>query len=410
MTIYGFAEVDAMYDTTQSYGDYMGGAVLARPGSYGATHGRMQFTIRNSRIGFKVDAPEFWGIRSIAVLEGDFFGNQPTTASEAALFNNPTFRIRHAYLKMETAYIDVLGGQTYDLFGQQSYFFPAALTFLGLPGEIFGRTAQVRFYHSFKTDPVDIYLGVAVLRPPQRDSQTPEGQAAARLAVNKWKGVHTPGSLGTAVDAAAIGVSGTVRHFQVSEFSGAPVHSNAANGWGVSVDALLPIIPAKSMENAGNSLTLTGSFVTGTGIADKYTGMTAGVTFPALPNPMMTMPAPTYTPNIDNGMVTYDAMGGLHTINWTSFMIGAQYYLPPSGRVFVSGNFHQLSSNNSADGLDAKGQAKVFTKLRYIDASIFFDITQAIRLAGSYVNTNETFGDGMQQTNHRGELAGLYLF
>ena len=40
------------------------------------------------------------------------------------------------------------------------------------------------------------------------------------------------------------------------------------------------------------------------------------------------MPAPLYRPNIDSGIVTFDADGNLKSINWRAMVVGLQYYLP----------------------------------------------------------------------------------
>src|SRR5262245_21370467 len=58
-TLYGFVEVDAMHDTTQSYGPASNNIMLARPGTYAAAHARSQMTVNNSLIGLRVAAPEF---------------------------------------------------------------------------------------------------------------------------------------------------------------------------------------------------------------------------------------------------------------------------------------------------------------------------------------------------------------
>src|SRR5215831_1009546 len=78
MSTYGFLEFDGMYDTTQSFSDSPGNApILRSDGSrpaylpvgtdelkgvmYGAYHGRMQATARNTRFGFKLTPPEYAG-------------------------------------------------------------------------------------------------------------------------------------------------------------------------------------------------------------------------------------------------------------------------------------------------------------------------------------------------------------
>src|SRR5262249_55215531 len=149
-----------------------------------------------------------------------------------------------------------------------------------------------------------------------------------RVMANDWKGARTPGSLGTTEDPLSLGVSGIYRSFEVNEFAAIPQASNKIKGWGVSIDALIPIIPAANDEKRGNSLTLTGSSVPGTGIGDLMGGtLTGNPAFPFPPTPEMLPVPPAYTPDIDPGMVAYDGYGLLHTVNWRTYMAGFQYYL-----------------------------------------------------------------------------------
>jgi hypothetical protein len=366
------------------------------------------FGARNSRIGFKLNAPETDGIKTSAVLEMDFLGNQPTsTASQAALIGNPTFRIRHMALKMEDPIVDVLLGQYWQLFGWQSAFHPNTVEIQGVPGQVYSRAPQARLSKTIKTAPVNLDIAIAASRPASRNSEEPDGQAGLKLTFNDWKGLHTAGSAGTAVDGLSIGVSGLARRFVIPSLSG--VGQSKTKGWGVSIDGLIPVIPA-TMTSRGNALTLTGSFVTGSGISDYYTGLTGGVGFPAPPNPMMTTPAPTYAADIDNGMVTIDANGKIHTIDWQSYIIGIQYYLPPSGRVFVSANYSGMKSGNAASYVNAAGTAKIFDKSYWADVNLFCDVTSAVRLGAEYAYFHQTYGDGVEAKNTRLQFSGLYLF
>ena len=420
LTIYGFAEGDYMEDSTRSFNDGSNDNVLAHTGTQAYQNSRGQFTIRNSRFGFKANAPEFDGVRSSGVLEFDLFGNQPTlnsaggtgTVSEAGYFNNAALRVRHAYVKLEDSYVDVLAGQTYHLLGWQNYFFVATAAFLGVPNELFNRTTQLRLSHTFQSDLVNVDIAIAGFRPVQRDSGTPDGEGGLRLALNHWKGITTPGSGGTGALPAAIGVSGLVRSFKVNPEGTLPAAPLKANGWAFAVDALIPVIPVKDSTDRGNALTLTGEFTKGSGYADQFTGMTAGATMPtAAPvpagSPMGTMGTP-YATDIDPGLVAFDSTGAIHSINWQSFIVGFQYYLPPTGRLFISANYSQGKSDNIATYYpNATG---VFNKSTYADGNIFFDITPAARVALSYQYGKQTFNDTTTSHNNRYEVTWLYFF
>ncbi|MBN1655276.1 MAG: hypothetical protein JXA30_16025 [Deltaproteobacteria bacterium] len=431
LTLFGFAEADFIYDSTRSYDDAIGGALVARKDTYDGRSGRMQFSVRNSRLGFELKAPRFEGITASAVLVGDFFGNQqgypkpPATystaasedaVSENAFFNNPALRLRHGYLKLRTDYIDILAGQTYDVFGWQNYFFPCSVEFLGLPNQLFSRSTQLQLaYELGATSPVGLNIAAAALRPAQRDSGIPDVNAGLRFNVNDWKGISTPGNVGTVALPLSIGVSGTFRKFKVNAFTPPPTqNANSVTGWGLSVDGLVPIIPADNADDRGNRLTLTGSFVTGTGIGDLITAG-GGATFPTLPNPAQANPPPLYHANIDEGLVSFDTSGVVHTIDWWAFRAGLQYYLPPSGRVFLSANYTQAHSKNMAE-LFPKGGAEIELLVRvadlsqYADVNLFWDATPAVRLGLSGQYTRVEYLDGEKPHNLRGMAQALYVF
>jgi hypothetical protein len=449
LTIYGFAEGDMMRDSTRSFNDGINSNVVAHELTQAYDNPRLQFTIRNSRVGFKAQTPPFAGIRTSGVLEFDLFGNQPSinsgggssgqapgngTTTEAAYFNNAAFRVRHAYVKIEDDVVDVMAGQGYHLLGWQNYFFPATCAFLGVPNMMFNRTGQVRLSHTFKSDPINIDVAVAAFRPAQRDSGLPDGEGGIRLAVNHWKAMTTPGSGGTGALPAGIGVSGLVRQFKVDPYAPLRAPTVPLTGWALAGDVLLPIIPAADSAHRGNALTVTGEFVTGTGDADQYTGMTAGATMPnaqPLPpntplNGMGIVSAPVgaaplvglpYTPNVDPGLVALDLRGAYHTINWRTLVVGLQYYLPPDGRFFISGIYSRGESSNIQSLYHPDSSLRypwintngVFHSSWYADGNIFFDVTPSTRIGLSYQYLEQGLADGTTVHNHRVETTFLYF-
>src|SRR4051794_40870219 len=56
--LYGFAQLDAILDTTQSFTEMAGNAAIARPDTYAREHGRVQLSARHSRLGFKLSSPD----------------------------------------------------------------------------------------------------------------------------------------------------------------------------------------------------------------------------------------------------------------------------------------------------------------------------------------------------------------
>jgi hypothetical protein len=405
-TLYGFVELDTIWDSTQGLNDLAGNAGIPRPGTYAGEHSQTTMAARNSRIGFRLAMPAYNDIKVTGLLEMDFLGNQPPGIAEAAFILNPTFRFRHYNFKLETPIVDILIGQSWQLFGWQPLFHPNTVDIQGVPGQVYSRSPEVRVTKRIKTDDVTVEIAVAAARPPQRASATPDGHAGIKLSYDKRKAYHTGGGAGGALDSAAIGVSVVGRRFAVNEFSATPQTEVTRNGYGLSLDALIPVIPA-TKDHKENALTLTGDFATGAGIADLYTGLTGGVSQPALPNPMMTNPAPVYTPNVDNGLVMFVEDGTLHPVQWTSFMVGAQYYLPPSGRVFVSANYSHMSSSNA----HAFGPSnRVWDKSNWLDTNLFCDVTPAVRLGVTFDWFNQTYVDGTDATNYRAQFSGWLIF
>jgi len=408
---YGYARLDILQDSTQSFEDGIQPNLIARVGTYKGDHPRSSLTAKDSRLGVFVGAPTYEGIRSSAQVEFDFYGLVPTDARRADSVIFGPVRVRHAFLKMETKVVDVVAGQYYDLFGWGSYFYPATVAYLGVPGMVYHRAPQLRLEKKVKLGDVELMAAVAAVRAGQRDSGIPDGQAGIKIAYNGWTGAAMPGFGRPTVAPLSIGVSGVYRHFEVPAFRTEPgSEAVTTNGHGISVDVLLPIIPIKKIEDRSNALTVTGEFSTGTGIADMYTGMDGGSRFPLLPNPGMLAPAPQYAANVDPGLVTFDRNFDLKTVNWQAIVIGGQYYLPiGNGRVWVSGLYSQIKSDNIKTLTPFPSWGGIFTKMEYIDGNVGVDITPAIVLALSFQTVKQTFGDVSAPTPVYGNVAGPSL-
>jgi hypothetical protein len=419
-TLYGFVEADSIFDTTQSLNDLAGNAQIPQSNTYAGYHSRLQFGARNSRLGFRMKAPEVGGIRTSGVVETDFLGTQSLgyatgQVTENQFYTSPLLRIRHMYLKMETPVLDVLIGQTWDLYGWQGSYFANSVEIQGLPGQIYSRTPQIRLSKTIKTEPVTVEIAAAAVRPVQRDSAWPEGQAGLRFAINGWTGVQTQGGTGTAIAPMSIAFTGDLRHLDVPDYAAAPtgdVSKNAASG---AVDAFIPVIPG-SKGKMGNSLSLNGEFSSGYGNADLYTGLSGGTALttllPALPNPTNANPAPTYTQDVDNGIASFNAKGQLQFIQWTSYLLGLQYYLPGlNGRVWVSGNFSHMESSNTPTLFNgAKTIAKVRGAEDFWDANLFTDVTPSVRLGLEYAQFIDHYVNGNSPTNQRVQFSGFFIF
>jgi hypothetical protein len=421
-SFYGFTEGDIIYDTIQGATnggpptEALGNGALPRPASgmaqmnpqFRAVHDQTQVTARNSRLGFRFTAPAVSDMKPSANIEFDFAGNQPNTVSEASLYVNATMRIRHAYFKLETPYLDVLFGQTWQLFGWQPNSQAGSVQFQGLPGFLSSRAAQLRIGKTIKAGNVTVDVQVAATRAGQRAGGLPDGVGGLRLAFDKLKAARIVGSAGSALDSATVGVSVIGRRFNVTELKANTTDTIQKNGYGLAINGLVPIIPA-SKESKSNALTVGGEYVMGGGTADLYTGLTGGVALPA--NIPGTTPATPFAPNIDNGLVGYlTSDGSVHPVRWKSYALFAQYFLPPKGNVVAIVNYSHLSSDNTHNfGLNNTVNT-VFEKQDYIDGTLMFDVTPAVRFGVGVVSLKQTYVDGVEAHDYRGQLSGMFIF
>ncbi len=258
-TIYGFVDADAIWDSTQSFGDIAGGTMVATPSSYGGQHSRMTFSARFTRFGIRIKAPEMRYFRASGVVETDFEdttlpvgSGEPYLGTESAYLASPTFRLRAAYLKFETPVVDILFGQQWHLFGGGPAYFPATVGIQGIPGDIFNRTTQLRLSKTMTTDNVTVEVAAAASRPPQRNAGVPEGAFGVRLSFPKWSGMQTINSTGTQIAPLSFSFTGDVRKVAVAEWAAKPVSSNDLTGSGVAFDVFVPVLPATSAHK-GNS-------------------------------------------------------------------------------------------------------------------------------------------------------------
>ncbi len=405
---YGYARLDAIEDSTQSFDDGIGANLIARVGTYRGDHRRTIFTARDSRLGIHVDAPTFQRIKSFAQVEFDFYGLVPSDARKHDSIVFGPVRIRHAFLKLETPVVDVIAGQYFDVFGWGRHFYPATAAYLGVPGQIYHRSPQLRIEKKIQFGQFEVMVAVAAVRPGQRDSGAPDGQAGLKLAYSGWSGAAMPGFGPPALSPLSIGVSGVYRTFEVPAFRAEPGSEAVKTyGYALAASALLPIIPIKTIGDRGNALTVTGEVSTGTGVADMYTFMDGGSRFPLLPNPSLAAPAIQYQANVDPGLVTFDRNFQLKTINWHAVVAGLQYYLPiAQGRVWIAGIYSRVWSDNIRQLTPAPSWGGIFTKMEYADANVGLQITPAVVIVFSAQTVTQTFGDVSAPTPVFGALPG----
>ena len=244
MRLYGFVELDAIHDSTQSFLEASLNAPVMPRGTYPGDNGRTQFTAKNSRIGLIVAAPSYHAMEASGHINFDFFGLQPTDATENDFYVVGTMRLRHAYLRLRTPVVDFLAGQHPTLFGWGGAgFYPGTVAFLGTVGQVYHHDAQVRLSKTLG-ETFQVETAVAAVRPAQRDAEMPDIEGGIRLAHNGWRGRTIQGNDRPEVVPLSLGVSGLWRHFAVTEYREIPRRPKKTTGWGMAVNAFVPILPA----------------------------------------------------------------------------------------------------------------------------------------------------------------------
>ncbi|HVR01606.1 MAG TPA: hypothetical protein VMT47_05715 [Polyangia bacterium] len=413
MGFFGWLELDALYDSTQSFSEAVLNNIIQQPHTIAGDNPRFQATVKDSRLGYKIAAPPFGSVRASAFFEADFFGVLPTTATQDQSYTYESIRLRHYYAKLETPVLDLLVGQTFDLYGWGGQgFFPSTPAFLGVMGEVFHRNVQLRLSKVIARRAVAVELAVAGVRPATRDSAVPDVQAGVKLTIDRWQGASGQGPRPAKAAPLALAVSAVGRRLSVTDFEAITADPQVVYGWGAAASAFIPIIPAKG-KNFGNALSITGEYSRGTGVSDLYLTLTGGVLFPSLANPKNLLPAPAYTPNIDQGIVTFDTNGLVRTIDWQGLMVNARYHVPlREGKVLaLSGTYSRIQSSNALALTPVMGQAFVWSKGQYIDGTLWWSITPAFQMALSYQTMAQTFGgDGTVARNNRTEAAWWFFF
>lgn len=399
LTLFGYVQADFKYDSTQSCLDFCATLPIAKAGSYRGDHGRVIFSPRDSRLGLRVGAPEAHGIRTSGLLEMDFFG--PTTTTEQGTWTNPVLRIRQSWLKLETPIVDILVGQTGNLFGWASAYLVAGSQEPGLPGQMYQRTPQLKVSRAFKLGRFTADVAVALERPPQQDSARPELAFGARVAVDQWLGYHTFYLAGAVTQPASIAITGDLRRFAIAEFSPTPHKAHLLNGGGVAVDLFVPLVPA-SKTSHDNALSLGGELVVGSGISDMYTGLgSAGTVNASIPPATPGGMPGTYPANFDPGLAAYDVSGHLELIQWLSYIVGLEFYPGVfDGRLGLWANYGHMESSNSHKfgGPDAVVNDPVLGRTRekedFVDAGVYYDPTRATRVGTGLAYFRDDYVDG----------------
>ena len=441
-TMYGFVQVDTVYDSSNSYNNWPFNAAPANSavasGGNGATVDSPRFgmDVNNSRIGFALSSPVYNGYKIRALLEMDFLaspGGQTISGtspgSGLGYVTNPIFRIRHFFFDVTTpSWGNVLVGQYWSLFGWQPYNIQNNLQIAPGPGTAYGRFPQIRWYKILHMDEMSPGLmlepAVAVMTPPTTTGGIPAFTEGLKLSDSHLMTEMMIGDTGKGQFPASIGISGIEQNYSGYVGSGSkPVYGNPSttgfNSWTAAgaVDLILPIIPIHN-DKPGNNLTLQAEYTWGQGDAWQFPNLSFGL-----------------------GGATVNTLGGqgfagngvimnnqFLPLDIQTYNADLQYYFPDDARTSVvvgfavdnASNLQQISGalggfganlpsgGGSSNGLYNYLEPDTHLTFAYVD--LWHDFTPAVRAGLEFGQYDAVYVGGANALDNRVMMSWFYLF
>ena len=412
----GFAEFDAIHDSTRSLKEVEGNGPIAKKGSYEGDNGRTQFSVRNSRLGFGLLTNRGNGWKGKGYIELDLLGYEPEVnagVSEAGYYQNPTVRVRHAYLQAESNDgWNLIAGQYWSLFGWQSDFVPSTVGYAPIPGVLYERTPQATVLKTWgASDDANFTAGLSLSRPIQRESAAPNVDAGLRFRLGNYRAAYTSTSGDVKAEPLSIALSGTSRQITRPKADADGTYAKhkekSKQASAFAVDVMIPLVSISKADDAGNSLALQAEFTKGTGYADELSGWTGNVAGVANGS---AAPAAVNLPNLDSGFVGYKAGASdftlVHLQTWNSSL---QYHLPTGMDSWVTAGFAETWSDNVAD-LGAAAGKTLYTRSQAAFGNVLHDFSKEIRAGLEYNWARTRYVDNSHAQNARVQVSTWYRF
>ncbi len=281
--IHGFVQQDVINDSTQSFNETVGDGKVAQNGTVAGDNGYTQYSLRNSRISL-LAKDTFGGWATKGYIESDFLGNGNAlgyagaagTETEQKFFNQPIFRLRHAYLQADNDGWTILAGQYWSLFGWNMDYVLATVSEAPTMGPLYFRTPQLRVAKTFGDEKgMQVQLAASAEKPDQIDSQVPNINFGLRLTLNDVKGELCQSTSAQKLMPLSIGLGLRNAYYSWNSLTpagGANFNYNQ-NMWGsaVAADVLLPVLPVAEGKD-DPSIVITGEWTAGAGDSDAFNG------------------------------------------------------------------------------------------------------------------------------------------
>jgi hypothetical protein len=388
--MYGFVENDLINDSTQGFTEEMDNNLVAKANTDAGQHHRTIMSVRNSRLGFDVTMPKTEnGLATEGVFELDFLGNQAAnttpgtsggtpTQTERDFFNNPTVRVRHAYVNL--TYNDAWNaklGQYWSLLGWQPYYFPSEAIVQPAVGQLYRRFPQIRVTNTTKvTDDWTVESALDAAKPAEMNGGITDFHAGLRLASTKYKAASGVGS-----STPLVGLSAAISAVII------PVRTATAGsdeGTAVALDALVPIIPSSDGKNPSNTLSLTGEYSNGRGIGGlELAGATAGVATPTA--------AQLGTSGLLDSGIAGIVGGNLDLIHFETYR-GNLTYVLPGAHWSTSAGYAAVETLNLAD---YGASTALAPHMQYYYVNAMYMPLSWLRFALELAQTKDTYNDAV---------------
>lgn len=386
--MYGFVETDVINDSAQGLTEELDNAAVAKASTYAGQHHRTIISARNSRLGFDVGMPKTdGGLATNGVFELDFMGNQavnaapgttPGTQTERDFFNNPTVRVRHAYLNMSYQDWNAKFGQYWSLLGWQPYYFPSEPIVQPAIGQFYRRFPQVRVTntHVFN-DAVSLETAFDAAKPADFDSGLTDYHAGLRVASTKIKS-----AAGLSSGSSMVGLSAGVSAAYI------PVHtsSSTATGSAVVFDVHIPIIPSSDGKSMANNLSLTGEFGSGQGIGGlELAGATGGVGAVS----SAVLPVGSTSGPLDSGIAGVDTNRNIQLIHFQTWRTNLTYVLPNPKWALGAGYAETRTTNLQVFGAGTG----LIPRYQYYYGNAFYMPLSWLKWAVEWAQIKNTYND-----------------
>jgi hypothetical protein len=292
MSIGGFVKLDYVYNSTaltvpssstNAYSSTPGNSYSALLPSSGAIpkttsiQGKTDestFTARQSRLWIKSTGPELFGGKTMALIEGDFYGADGVPA------DSPGFRLRHAYATVDWTKTQILVGQYWDIFGPMTantVDFRQGASF-GSPNE--PRLPQIRVTQKYGNDDNFLKLVVGAQNPAQDNYQF--GTAAApttytsgayvngaaqALFVSNALGKSAGGYMGMSMQPLTVGLFG-LGGYNTYHATGTLVDAGESlPSWGYGLYAYVPLLKSSDGKSRAGTAAFEGQIYEGANMA-----------------------------------------------------------------------------------------------------------------------------------------------